>query len=238
MQAGVRVLPVVAAFLALVGGFGCHSDGSYQMTWSFSAGGAQASAEDCARSGVFSIRITGADTQGDGDEVETPCAPGQLTRGVPPGTWSFTVTALDGRGRYHGDQFPEPSADGDAEGGADGGIIDYLQATAGPATVVRDQTVAIPVVMLTPGPTCADGIDNNGDGRVDLDDPTCLGNPGGTEGAARAAADAGVDATPADGGVEAAPADADGAVEAVPVDADGSAEADPDDTAGGVEATP
>ncbi|HEX3698421.1 MAG TPA: hypothetical protein VH374_23815 [Polyangia bacterium] len=200
MQAGMRVWAAVAAVLALAGGFGCHSDGSYQMTWSFSAAAdgtpVMADALACASSGVFSIRVVGTSTEGDGDEVETPCAPGQLTRGVPPGTWSFTVTALDGRGRYHGDQFPEPSADADAE--ADAGIIDYLQAMAGPATVVRDQTVTIPVVMLTPGPTCSDGVDNNDDGRIDLDDPTCRGNPDGTEGAALPLppSDAGADESP------------------------------------------
>jgi len=33
------------------------------------------------------------------------------------------------------------------------------------------------VVTLIPQPQCRDGVDNDLDGRVDLDDPDCAGNP-------------------------------------------------------------
>jgi hypothetical protein len=32
-------------------------------------------------------------------------------------------------------------------------------------------------VVLTPRPECSDGVDNDGDGRVDVDDPDCMGDP-------------------------------------------------------------
>ena len=57
-----------------------------------------------------------------------------------------------------------------------------LSASAGPIEIVKDATASLSVT-LTPLPTCADGVDNDGNGRVDLDDPVCMGNPRGAEAA-------------------------------------------------------
>jgi hypothetical protein len=45
------------------------------------------------------------------------------------------------------------------------------------ATVVKDTTpeMALPV-ELAPRPECSDGIDNDNDGRIDMDDGDCAGD--------------------------------------------------------------
>lgn len=191
MLLGVRTLAVAVAGLGLAGGVGCHSDGNYNLTWTFAGDPMQmTSALTCAQNGVFALRITGASLQGDGDEVEVPCAPGAFTQSVGVGTWSFTVHGLDGSGHYRGDQFAaaidtDASSDGDDAADAETAntAIDFLEATLGPIEIVKDGT-AVATVQLIPRPTCADGVDNNADGRVDLDDPLCQGNPYGSEGPA------------------------------------------------------
>lgn len=64
----------------------------------------------------------------------------------------------------------------------DNGDLAALSAMVGPIDIGKGETKSIEAT-LTPLPTCADGVDNNGDGRIDLDDPTCLGDPHGMEGA-------------------------------------------------------
>jgi hypothetical protein len=47
--------------------------------------------------------------------------------------------------------------------------------------VVADDGPPVPVPFTFPTlPACMDGVDNDGDGRVDLDDPDCANNPYGT----------------------------------------------------------
>ncbi|HXI55333.1 MAG TPA: hypothetical protein VNO55_04710 [Polyangia bacterium] len=220
-------MTAVAFGLSVAAGVGCHSDGSYKLTWSF-AGGEAASALTCAGHGVFSISVVGSSEGGDSEQIEAPCASGALTDGVPSGTWSFTVKALDMAGRYRGDVLSAVGptgatadaglADAAADGGApadaatdgvdpaDAGsdavipadaIADgvgpadaadipagasFLSAMVGPQSIDKGAT-AVFAVVLTPLPACADGIDNDCDGRVDLDDPSCQGDPRGNEGA-------------------------------------------------------
>jgi len=47
------------------------------------------------------------------------------------------------------------------------------------AVIAEDATVDVdpPTVVLTPRPVCMDGVDNDRDGRVDLDDMTCAIDP-------------------------------------------------------------
>ncbi|MEA2699542.1 MAG: hypothetical protein QOI66_3813, partial [Myxococcales bacterium] len=185
MVSGVRFLTAVAVGLSVAAGLGCHSDASYKLTWSF-AGGEAASALTCAGHGVFSIFVMGSSEGGDSEQIEAPCALGALTDGIPSGTWSFAVKGLDLAGRYRGDLL---SAAGPADAAADvGGPADaaddasgpagaaadtaFLSAMAGPQSIDKGTTAAFAVV-LTPLPACADGIDNDCDGRVDLDDPSC-----------------------------------------------------------------
>jgi len=42
-----------------------------------------------------------------------------------------------------------------------------------PVTVPSEGTTATDPVTLAPNPACADGVDNDGDGLVDLADPDC-----------------------------------------------------------------
>ncbi len=118
----------------------------------------------CGLHGVDTIRVTGASTAGDGEDVITLCAPGVFTHEVPVGDWTFAFHQLDVRGRpitpidAQGQPVPDPTATG---------------------TVSTDTTSDLDpgTVELTARPECSDGIDNDRDGRVDLDDDDCMGDP-------------------------------------------------------------
>jgi hypothetical protein len=227
MVPGVRFMTAVAFGLSVAAGLGCHSDASYKLTWSF-AGGEAASALTCARHGVFSISVVGSSEGGDREQIEAPCASGTLTDGLPSGTWSFDIKALDMAGRYRGDLLSAIGPAGAIADAADAGLADadggvpadaaadgagpadaaadvvvpadaaidvvvpadaadvpagaaFLSAMVGPQSIDKGTTATFAVV-LTPLPTCADGVDNDCDGRVDLDDPSCQGDPRGNEG--------------------------------------------------------
>jgi hypothetical protein len=116
--------------------------------------------------GVDSIRVTGTSTGGDGENFTTLCAEGGLAHSIPVGTWSFVVHQLDVRGQAI--------------------VVMVLDANGAPQTVpdptatgtiAEDTNVTLdpPMVMLTPRPACSDGIDNDRDDRVDLDDLQCAG---------------------------------------------------------------
>jgi hypothetical protein len=47
-------------------------------------------------------------------------------------------------------------------------------------SITDGSTIQIAVTFV-PQPECSDGVDNDHDGRVDLDDPACAGDPGGNE---------------------------------------------------------
>ena len=164
---------------------GCSDHGNYRVTWVFvdrpEGGG-------CGAHGVDSIRVTGASTQGDGEDVVTLCAatdvppgvvaPGGFTHGVPVGNWSFTFHQLDVRGRAI--QVPQLDDQGQPVLDANG-YPTFVPDPTATATVAKDTTVDVypAMIMLTPRPECGDGVDNDGDGRIDLDDDTCAGNPNG-----------------------------------------------------------
>lgn len=139
---------------------GCTDQGSYRVTWTFD-GEVTAAGAACGLHGVDTIHVTGASAQGDGEDVIALCAPGEFTHEVPVGDWTFTVHQLDVRGR------PIVPTD------ADGQPVPDPTATA---TIKKDEVLDPPLaVVLTPRPECSDGVDNDGDGRIDLDDADCLG---------------------------------------------------------------
>lgn len=145
---------------------GCRQDGSYRVTWDFQADttpGAmeQSAAAGCGQHGVDAIFVTASDTTGDGDQVLAICTLGQATRPVPAGTWNIHVQGVDAQRNLMPSVVPTASIH---------------------AVVVSDGVVSSlpPLVTLTFPPACSDGIDNDGDGRVDLDDPGCAGDPSGT----------------------------------------------------------
>jgi hypothetical protein len=153
-----------ARVLSLAGGLsvaGCADHGSYQVAWNF--GDDDPAGSGCGHHGVDAIRVTGASSQGDSDDIVTLCAPGALTHEVPVGDWTLTLHQLDVRGRPivpnddQGQPVPDPTA------------------TVG---VLKDRPISTdpPTVTLKPRPECSDGIDNDCDGRVDLDDDDCTGD--------------------------------------------------------------
>jgi hypothetical protein len=148
----------VALTLAMAG---CKQDGSYRVSWSFmpatSTGEPENAASGCGQHGVDGILVTAVDTGADSDQVLAICTSGQVTRGVPVGTWAFQVQALD------------------AEGAVMPSVVPTV-AVLDPHPVVDGQTTDVPPVILTYPTACSDGIDNDGDGRVDLDDPGCAGD--------------------------------------------------------------
>jgi hypothetical protein len=150
--------------LCFVGGLpavGCADHGSYSVTWTFVGGVAARSG--CGLHGVDTIHVTGANTAGDGEDVVALCAQDQFSNSVPVGDWTFTFHQLDVRGR------PIVPVDGQGQ------VVPDPTATA---TVLKDKPLESPLpVEFTPRPECSDGIDNDGDGRVDLDDADCAGDP-------------------------------------------------------------
>jgi hypothetical protein len=142
---------------ALVTG-GCSKDGTLQVSWDFLGG--QAPASGCGQHGVDSILIQGADTTGDGVRAVTICTPGYRAVSVAEGTWTVTVTMLDFQGATI---TADPS----------------LPSPSGTSTVTLDAPGAVSF-HLQPAPACSDGVDNDRDGRVDLDDPDCQNDPRGT----------------------------------------------------------
>ena len=57
---------------------------------------------------------------------------------------------------------------------ADGNLVAPMLADV---VITNGTPPMLDAVMLTPRPVCADGIDNDGDGRVDVDDPQCIDDP-------------------------------------------------------------
>lgn len=171
---------------ALLAVAGCHHDGSIQVSWVFDdgVGGQQSAADGCGQHGVDSVLISSFDTGSDSDQVQALCAPGVVTRSVPAGTWTVTVQALNPQGALiQADAGPAPPADGGANPPTDGGVnpTGFLLIQTQFGLVVTDDGPPVSVaVTFNPLPACMDGVDNDGDGRVDLDDPDCGLNPYGT----------------------------------------------------------
>lgn len=140
---------------------GCKQDGSYRVSWSFmpvtSTGEPEDAASGCGQHGVDGILVTAVDTGADSDQVLAICTLGQVTRGVPVGTWAFQFQVVDARGAVMAAVAPMQ-------------VLDQ--------TVVDGQTTDVPPVALSYPTACNDGIDNDGDGRVDLDDPDCANSAG------------------------------------------------------------
>ena len=144
----------------LVGG-GCAQEASLNVTWDFQ--GTAPASSGCGQHGVDSILLTGTDNNGDTLRQVVLCPPGRATVNAKSGNWSVAVAMLDFQGAL---MEPQPY---DANGNP-------TPPATGTAQVTADVPGAV-LIHLTPVPTCRDGVDNNGDGRVDLDDPVCQNDP-------------------------------------------------------------
>jgi len=166
----------MARVLCLAGGVagaaGCADHGSYTAIWAFVGG--EPALSGCGQHGVDSIRVTGRSTAGDSENIAAVCAGGQTTQSVPVGSWTFVVAQLDVRGRAI---FPSLlDAQNQVVLDMDGNPVPAPDPTA-TVEVQKDRTADPFTVDLTPQPACRDGVDNDGDGRIDLDDPDCGGDP-------------------------------------------------------------
>lgn len=152
-----RTLVCVLAVGGVAAAAGCTDHGTYQVNWQFADG--EEASTGCGAHGVDSVRVIGSNTAGDTENFAVLCTDGTATHSVVVGTWTLAVHQVDVRGVAI-DPVDPPTATGD--------IRKDL-----PMTLTPDP------VQLTPRPECSDGIDNDGDGRVDLDDPECAGDPNG-----------------------------------------------------------
>ena len=150
---GSAILFVVAALCG-----GCGSDGNYQVTWNFFASpDAQGEPVEafaaCGAHGVDAIQVSAVSADGDKHQDTGLCTQGQLAAGLGLGDWQFTFSQVDGKG----DVIPLPD-----------GMSDPVAS----AKVEKNTTAELPRITFVPRPACNDEIDNDLDGRVDLDDPT------------------------------------------------------------------
>ena len=148
--------------LILIGGTfaaGCTTEGSYRLAWMFAND--EPAAAGCGAHGVDGVRITGGNTDGDSEDIVAVCSAGEIVRTRPVGRWNLVVHQVDVRGA----QINVP----------DQNISDV---------VIAEDAVfdVVPAVVLEARPQCDDGVDNDRDGRLDIDDPECAGDPmGATE---------------------------------------------------------
>ncbi len=157
----------VFAFALIAGG--CGEAGSYELSWTISKLDGKAapctvsSVHTCSKAGLDSLQVVVLRT-GDAEETALhPCytpGDGALGRGpdLTDGPVTLRVTGLSPGGQ----QLTSPvevSADIPLEG-----------------------LVKVKINLPRP-PRCADGVDNDGDGLVDLKDPECKGADKGNESA-------------------------------------------------------
>jgi len=137
----------------------CSHEGDVAVSWQFAgpADATETAADGCGRHGVDSVFVTGSSDKGDGASFLAVCTAGSLRRTVPAATWSFTLHALD----VHGNSI-QP--------------VDVPDGMTYPMAVPEGDVAEFPAITITPRAACADGIDNDGDGRVDLADADCGGD--------------------------------------------------------------
>jgi hypothetical protein len=168
-----RSLALLLGGLAAFALSGCHQNGSLQVSWAFVDGaGTQSAADGCGQHGVDSVLVTSVDTGSDSDQVQAICTLGVVTRPVPAGTWSVLVQALDPQGTLI-----QAAAGVDPKTNQSQAAIVLSQQTTTGLVVVDDAPPVPYAATFTPLPACMDGVDNDGDGRIDLDDSDCAGDP-------------------------------------------------------------
>lgn len=149
--------------LGVMASAGCSSQGTYVLNLKF--GTVEGPSEDvtpygCGFHGVAAWYLT----ESGNDAGVYPCGKSTITRSTKPGSYQIIVRALDTEGNDTSD-LPY--------------LIAPLLPGAWPDVKVEEgktNTVADPL-YIEPLPQCADGVDNDCDGRVDLQDPACTRAP-------------------------------------------------------------
>ena len=154
----IRALGFVALLTSSL--VGCGDDPTYTLSWRFAnEAPAPFSARSCGLAGVESFE--GVEYRSDGSErrmFKAVCGTGRLDRSIPAGEWNVTLQGLDPSGRL-------------LPAGASAEML--LLGQTGPFVVEFGQPKLLVEVVVNPRKTCADGIDNNGNGLVDGDDSAC-----------------------------------------------------------------
>jgi hypothetical protein len=170
-----RVWVRVLGLASLLAAGGCAKDGTLNVSWDFL--GTEPASSGCGQHGVDSILLTGIDTSGDSLYQVALCVPGQTTASVKPGSWTVALQMRNFQEKP--EELPDAGPP-DAGTGPDGGAP---PPPPPPPTGMAQVSTDVPgsvLIHLTPLPACQDGVDNDGDGRVDLDDPDCHNDRDGT----------------------------------------------------------
>jgi hypothetical protein len=209
-----RFARFVCLSLGTAGGLalaGCGPTGNYELSWNFfpradGTGEPQGAGDGCGLHGVDAIFIQGTSSGAGATRIALCTAttngspPGHVSGFVAPGDWTFSLQSMDVRGTLVGDPVS---------------TMTLTVSQGGP-------TAVFPTVTITPRPECSDGVDNDGDGLVDLDDPGCAGfdknNPHDTTLESSAGPGSGLDAGASTDAATADGATADGMTPDAPAD--------------------
>ncbi|NVB37543.1 hypothetical protein G6O69_06845 [Pseudenhygromyxa sp. WMMC2535] len=183
----LRRLPALACLTCLAGAAACAEEASVRFSWRVATDEAALADPDsvpplqsvtqCAEVGLGTIEISAIAADGSVEKVSrfacfpSPFADGDSVEGpvLEPGEYTFELTAL----RRSGLEWT--CDEEDEEAGACVG-----RASAGPTLVSVGLQPSVEFVLLAP-PECDDGVDNDGDGRVDSKDRSCQSDPTGPE---------------------------------------------------------
>ena len=163
----MRTRTSFGAMLAFALCCGCGSSGTFDLSWVISDE-VEADVLACSRHGIDGIQVQAvkAGSLEPVDLVVFPCAPHHGVRSIESGDYVLYVSAVNLRG----ERLVDP---------ATGEARPHQEITA---TVPESSTVQAGPVSIVPNPACADGVDNDGDGLVDLSDPDCTAADGESEG--------------------------------------------------------
>jgi hypothetical protein len=145
---------------------GCGSDGTYMASWKFfttpdaTAEGdpTQEATVACGAHGVDAIQVSAVSSGGDHHQTTALCTRGVMSDGLGTGQWQFTFRQLDARG----DVIPLPEGMSDPQRSGE---------------IKSSEPTDLGTVVFARRPACADGVDNDRDGRIDLNDPDCGDDP-------------------------------------------------------------
>jgi hypothetical protein len=172
-----RLLTIGVGVGAGVFAGGCSNSGSYTLKWQFNEKVASDPTDsfkpgDCGRVGVSGIGIAATRSDGKQSSIAVPCGLGFYDGSLDAGSWTLALVALDASGQPKVPIANEPPNEPP--------LLRGQTADNSPVEIhAGEQAAPIPSVFLPPLQQCQDGVDNDLDGRVDLDDPDCV-NPDGT----------------------------------------------------------